>query len=285
MIGDVSVVIPCYNHAHYLPDCLNSIFRQTVQPAEVLVVDDGSTDNTATVAASYEKVRHIFQKNCGLGNTRNNGLAQAKFQYVLFQDADDILHPGALENHLKCFSENRDAAFVVGSYERIDELGQPKENWAVPAPSRADLYCALLTENFISMPGTVLYRRKVLESTGGFDPSVPGCEDYDLYLRLASSHSIAFHNNVAGYYRSVSGSMSSNGIQMFEMSLKALDRQKRNIEKNNDYLQAFEFGKKNLEFRYGKKILVNALTALVSLNFKLFAKNIGYLHALSLIHI
>src|SRR5919112_554735 len=93
----VSVIIPCYNHAHYLDQAIESVLNQSYRNFEIIVVDDGSTDETSVVASRYERVRLFQQENQGLSGARNRGLGEAKGEYVVFLDADDRLVPGALE--------------------------------------------------------------------------------------------------------------------------------------------------------------------------------------------
>src|SRR5262245_20604446 len=92
----VSVIIPCYNHAHYLGEAIESVLAQTVQDFEIIVVDDGSTDSTADVAARYPRVRYVRQNNQGLSAARNTGIKHGLGRFLVFLDADDLLLPGAL---------------------------------------------------------------------------------------------------------------------------------------------------------------------------------------------
>ena len=102
----VSVVIPCYNQAHFLPEAIKSALAQTHQPVEVVVVDDGSPDNVVDVVASYPGVRCVRQENRGRSQARNAGFRASRGKYVIFLDADDRLTPNAIESHLRCFSEH-----------------------------------------------------------------------------------------------------------------------------------------------------------------------------------
>src|SRR5919107_192619 len=98
----VSVVIPCYNQAHFLSEAIESVLAQTYPYFEIIVVDDGSTDNTSEVAGRYSGVRCIRQDNQGLSGARNSGLRHSKGEYLVFLDADDRLLPQALEVGLEC---------------------------------------------------------------------------------------------------------------------------------------------------------------------------------------
>ena len=99
----VSVIIPCYNHAHYLPTAIKSVLQQTYSPIEIIVVDDGSTDETKNVSLEYESVQYMYQENSGLSTTRNRGIQACKGDYILFLDADDWLYPHAVATNIEYF--------------------------------------------------------------------------------------------------------------------------------------------------------------------------------------
>ena len=112
----VSVIIPCYKQAQFLPEALISALSQTHGSVEVVVVDDGSPDKAAEVAAQHG-VRCIRQKNRGASEARNAGFRASHGDYVLFIDADDKLTPRSIQAHLQCFAEHPDAGFVVGAID------------------------------------------------------------------------------------------------------------------------------------------------------------------------
>ena len=121
----MSVVIPCYNQAHFLSEAIESVLAQSYPHFEIVVVDDGSTDDTPKVAARYPAVRCIRQDNRGLSAARNAGLGCSEGEYVVFLDADDRLLPEALEVGLECFDANPECAFVSGHYREISVDGSP----------------------------------------------------------------------------------------------------------------------------------------------------------------
>ena len=108
----VSVVIPCYNQAHFLSEAIESVLSQTCESFEIIVVDDGSTDNTSELASRYQKVRLLRQENRGVSAARNAGLAESEGEYVVFLDADDRLLPEALEVGLECLDDHPECAFA-----------------------------------------------------------------------------------------------------------------------------------------------------------------------------
>src|SRR5919107_4763688 len=165
--GLVSVVIPCYNQAHFLGEAIESVLAQSHLRFEIVVVDDGSTDDTAEVAACYPGVRCVRQDNRGLSAARNSGLRHSEGEYVVFLDADDRLLPEALATGLECLKSYPECAFASGRYRFIASDGsflkQPRERLV-----EKDSYVALLQRNYIGVPAVVIYRRAVFASIGGF---------------------------------------------------------------------------------------------------------------------
>src|SRR5262249_22609977 len=119
----VSIIITTFNHARFLADAIRSALAQTVTPSEVIVVDDGSTDDPAQVVAGFPEVRMIRQSNQGLAAARNTGWRAAVGDHVVFLDADDRLLPDALALNLRQFSRSPDCALVFGGYRWIDVEG------------------------------------------------------------------------------------------------------------------------------------------------------------------
>src|ERR671913_400837 len=121
--GFVSVVIPCYNQAHFLGEAIDSVLSQSYTDFEVIVVDDGSQDDTQGVASTYvdedPRVRLVSQENRGLAGARNRGLAESRGEYVVFLDSDDRLAEAALEVGVRELEANPDCAFVSGQYRAI----------------------------------------------------------------------------------------------------------------------------------------------------------------------
>ncbi len=128
----VSVIIPCYNQAHFLRESIESVLAQSYPHFEIIVVDDGSIDNTSEVAVHYPEVRCIRQNNQGVNAARNTGLRHSRGEYLVFLDADDRLLPGALKASLECFNTYPECAFVFGRFRYIAANGKPLNS---PAPS------------------------------------------------------------------------------------------------------------------------------------------------------
>jgi glycosyltransferase involved in cell wall biosynthesis len=214
----VSVVIPCYGQAHFLREAIESVIAQS-HPAEIVVVDDGSPDNTAEVATRYPQVRLVRQDNKGLAGARNSGFRVARGDYVTFLDADDRLTPNAVEAHLKCFAEHPEAQLVVGAIDHIAEDGSYVRSPRWPL-LQANFYEELLKVNHVANMIAVMARREVIANVGGFEPSCSPAEDYRLLLRAVRRFASAHHRTVVAQYRRYPASLSRRGAVM----LRALDR-------------------------------------------------------------
>ena len=247
----VSVIVPCYNQARFLSEAIESILQQEYSMLEVIVIDDGSSDDTAGVATSYRDVRFIRQSNQGLSKARNKGLIESRGEYVTFLDADDRLLPRAIETGVRALDQNPDWALVYGHYRYIDANGD-----ILPVPARRpviieDSYEGLLRHNFICMHGAVMYRRAVLELVGGFNPSLRFCEDYDLYLRIARLFPIGSHDELVAEYRIHGQAASRNHAGMLKTGIKVLHSQCHYIKENERYRRAYEEGLRAWREGYG----------------------------------
>lgn len=238
----VSVIIPCYNQAHYLKEAIDSVLNQTYKNVEVIVVDDGSKDNTAKICASYENnVRYIRVERVGLPAARNIGVQFSKGDFIVFLDADDFLYPGAVELNLYFFSINKKAAFISGIYDKIDNTGKYLDT--ITAKSKKDLnYLSLLQGNYIAMEATVMYRRDLFFYFH-FDTSLQSCEDYDLNLKISRQLPVFHHEKKIAVYRMHANNMSKNKQLMLENAMLVLKRQEkflRNTEERNALQQGLE---------------------------------------------
>jgi glycosyltransferase involved in cell wall biosynthesis len=252
-ISLISVVIPCFNQAKYLGEAIESALSQTYRNFEIVVVDDGSQDNTAEVTASYSGVKYIRQENRGLAAARNTGLHHSKGTYLVFLDADDRLLPAAIENGLTCLIAHRECAFVSGHYRYIKADGSIHNEF----PQRRikdNHYLELLRGNYIGMHATVMHRREALVNFGGFDTSLPACEDYDLYLRVARKFPIACHEKMVAEYRLHDLNMSRNAELMIKTVLSVLQGQKKYARQDRQYKKAYKSGIKFWKNHYGEKL-------------------------------
>jgi glycosyltransferase involved in cell wall biosynthesis len=250
----VTVVIPCYNQAHFLGEAIESVLSQSYRRFEVVVVDDGSTDETSEVASRYEGVRLIRQENRGLAGARNRGLGEAKGEFLVFLDADDRLLPGALEAGLGCFEAHPECALVAGHSRFIDADGLLRAEPRPSEPIGSDLYSALLERRYFLIPGSVMYRRAVIEAVGAFDTSLGAAEDYDLYFRIAKKFPVYWHHDVVLEYRKHGASMTRKAGLMLQHTVVVLRRQWKYSKADRRYREAFEVGLKSGREEYGYRL-------------------------------
>lgn len=184
----ISVIIPAYNSADYISRCIDSVLNQTFQDFEILIIDDGSTDNTREIIESYTDKRIIClkQENAGPAAARNKGLEQAKGEYIAFLDADDMWTPDKLETQIKCFSENNKLCLVFSALQLINENREVFHIKKHKKYSNDELLKQLLTDypENIPLPSTVMLKKSYLDETGFFNPKLYTGEDFDLWLRL-----------------------------------------------------------------------------------------------------
>jgi glycosyltransferase involved in cell wall biosynthesis len=227
----ISVVIPCFNQAHFLADAIESVLFQTYPHVEVVVVDDGSTDDTAAVAGRYPSVIYVRQANRGLAAARNAGLRRSSGQYLVFLDADDRLLLDALATGHAELSKRPDCAFVSGHFRFIDRDGHCQAEWPREPPP-PDAYQQLLRLNYIGMIATVMFRHSTLVTIGGFRRHAPGAEDYDAYLRITRLSAVSQHDQIVAEYRRYGSAMSDNAVGMLIGTLRALRMQRRYIQRH-----------------------------------------------------
>lgn len=188
----VSVIIPTYNRAVLLRSAINSVLSQSYEDYEIIVVDDGSTDDTEKIVneLSTDKLRYVYQENKGRSAARNYGIKLARGEYVAFLDSDDTFTPSKLEFQVQILDYNPCYGLVYSYAKIIDENGdylnaQYEGNlsgWIYP-----DLL--FIRNNVITTP-TVMVRARILAELGGFDESMDICEDLDLWCRIAREYQV-----------------------------------------------------------------------------------------------
>ncbi len=237
----VSVVIPCYWQAHFLSEAIESVLAQRYPHLELVVVDDGSSDNTAAIAGTYPGLRYIRQENAGLSAARNTGLRHSLGKYLVFLDADDRLLPNALEAGLQCFASHPECAFVYGHSRFVMFDGSPMRD-RQPVHVEGDYYLALLRSCPIAAPASVMYRREIFEVVGGFDPSLSPAADYALYYCVARQFPIRCHEQTIVEYRRHDTNMTRCFEQMLRYNLAALRTQRRYIRRSAERREAYQAG-------------------------------------------
>jgi glycosyltransferase involved in cell wall biosynthesis len=244
----VSVIIPCFKQAHFLPESIESALAQTYPRVEIIVVDDGSPDETAAVAARYPAVKYVRQSNQGLSRARNTGFRHSSGEYVVFLDSDDRLFPDALAVNLEILEARPDCAFVSGHYHFIDAAGTVFDEWEAE-PVESDPYIHLLKRNYIGNPATVMFRRETVRILGGFR-TWPAAEDYDAYLRVTRMFPVCYHGRIIVGYRRHGHAMSDDPVRMLIGTVSVLQEQWVHVRNNPAHLAAYRHGIQNSRDHY-----------------------------------
>lgn len=249
----VSVVIPCYNQGRFLREAIESARRQTHRAVEIVIVDDGSTDDTAAVARMYPAVRRLEQANQGAAAARNAGLRESRGEYLIFLDADDRLLPDAVANGLEALAAHPDWAFVTGHVRLINEDGTPN---GVPSQEHAagDGYVGLLRSNYIWTPGAVMYRRSVFESVRPFDASAGGSADYELNVRIARRFAFGCHHRIVLDYRQHGANMSADVRHMLQSAV-SVRRAQRKYVRAFGAREAWKTGIRVVQADFGERLI------------------------------
>ncbi len=258
--GRASIIVPCHDQAHFLASAVESALEQTYHDVEIIVVDDGSYDNTVEVARRLG-VRVIRRPNGGLAVARNSGAVASTGEYLAFLDADDRLLPDALSTGVYELARRPQLAFVFGHHRLVTYDGSFLAEWP-PESEPRDPYAALLRDNIVKMHAAVVYRRRTLEHVGLFDSALPACEDYDLYLRVARRLRIGAHPAVVAEYRRHGGNMSNEPARMLSAVLRVLGAQKRWVGRRPELRRAYQEGRREWRRYYGQPLVEEARRSL-----------------------
>jgi glycosyltransferase involved in cell wall biosynthesis len=220
----VSVVVPTYNMARFLPDAVRSVLDQTYGNLEVHVIDDGSTDNPRDAIASLmsdPRVHFHVIRNSGQAIAKNVGIKAARGELVAFIDADDLWVVDKLERQVPLF-DRPEIGVVYTNYRWIDINGVPMEtNKVVPRIGR--ITNELLVENFVTGMASIV-RRECFETVGAFDESLSMGIDYELWLRISTRYEFAYLDHVTYLYRSWGGQMSKNFAKRLDCAITIMER-------------------------------------------------------------
>jgi GT2 family glycosyltransferase len=222
----VSVILPAYNHAHFLPFAIESVLNQTFPDFEMIIIDDGSNDNTREVVQKFKdpRIQYFYQSNKGLSGARNTGLGLAKGEYIAFLDADDLFLPGKLGLQVSWLEANPDYGFVSGGWNVVNENG---EILLVQRPWMGTPRLELLDWLFACpvITNSVLVRQHWVEKVSGFDPQLRRVEDWDFWLRLAyAGCKMGWVNEIVCSYRMAAGQMTQNAAEQKRVSKQVMEK-------------------------------------------------------------
>jgi glycosyltransferase involved in cell wall biosynthesis len=222
----ISVVIPTYNATKTVLDTIASVQAQTHRDIEILVINDGSTDNLLECLAptvTDARVKIYSYPNGGLPVARNRGIARSTGEYIAFIDADDLWTPDKLALQLQALESNPRAGLAYSWTYFMEEDGQ-RYHTDRPIWFEGDVLKDLMLWNFLCHGSNPLIRRSVIEAVGEFDPSLPSAEDWDYWLRIATQWEFALVPQPQIYYRQSGGAMSAKVEVMEQAQLEVLDR-------------------------------------------------------------
>jgi glycosyltransferase involved in cell wall biosynthesis len=206
--------MPAYNAAPYLAESIESVLNQSFQDFELLIIDDGSQDNTAEIARQYceksQRITLVSQPNQGVSNTRNKGIQMAKGEYIAFFDADDLWMPEKLAAHIEHFKSSPNLGLSFARVEFMTFEGKPTGQFSNSRLQNIQLE-HLYYENLVITPTNAVIRRMVFEKTEWFDKNLCGTEDADVFLRVkCQGWNVEGINRVLVRYRNTLGGVSSN---------------------------------------------------------------------------
>lgn len=233
----VSVIIPTYNCARYITEAIESVLNQTCKDFEIIIIDDGSTDNTGNIINDYiEKnytIKYFYQKNKGPAAARNNGLSKARGEYIAFLDSDDIWLPEFLHKLVSKIESNPETGFIYCgclfvSAEREIIPDYIRRNYFVRGNIVLDLFC-----NYFLMTGSVVIRKQCLDKVGYFNEKLLVGEDYDLFLRVAYHYKADFVNENLFERRVLSNSLSRKDFKLDARN--DLETLKRFVKEHADF--------------------------------------------------
>jgi glycosyltransferase involved in cell wall biosynthesis len=229
-MATVDVIIPTFNAAKYLPAALESVFSQTFDDWQILLVDDGSTDNTREVVAPFldrfgSKIQYIKQNNRGLPAARNTAIRASTAEYLALLDADDVWLPCRLADSVKAFTGRPQVGLAYGLVTGIDPEGRLLETFEGNRRKAANNIASQIYMRKVELPcPTIMFRRRCIDEVGFFDDTMRATEDRDLWLRIALRYEVAFIPKVIAYYRLSPNSMSTDPKRMLKAQLQFINK-------------------------------------------------------------
>ncbi len=229
-MATVDVIVPAFNAAKTLPFALESVIAQAFHDWRILLVDDGSTDNTAQVVAPFldrlgPRIQYIRQENRGLPAARNTAIRAATAEFLALLDADDAWMPCRLAESVKTLRERPRASLAYGGVTCIDAEGRPGKTFVGRRRGAEGRIAPRIYMRKIDLPcPTITFRRSCLDEVGNFDETMRATEDRDLWLRIALRHEVAFVPRVLAYYRVSPGSMTADPQRMFQAQMQFIEK-------------------------------------------------------------
>lgn len=216
MIPEISIVIPSYNRADFVVQTVESILKQSFSNYEIIVVDDGSTDNTSEVLKPYRSLpnfRYFLQENSGRSVSRNLGIKNSRGEWLLFLDSDDMLFENALSFLTDKKRNYPEVKMIGGTYVKIDEKNNLLADFKIKEGISEELvntpYLSLINNYYLPM-GSYIVHRDVVNAGGEFDSDLEPCEDFDFCLRMARKGKLAYFKTPVAKFRQHGGNTAAD---------------------------------------------------------------------------
>jgi len=229
-MAKVDVIIPAYNAGRYLSIAIESVLAQTFDDWRILVIDDGSSDNTAEIGVSWEKrlgprLAYLRKENGGVSSARNLGIQRATADYVAMLDADDMWLPCRLAESVKVLDERPEVGMTYGFIERIDSEGRFIDTFEIVQKNGEGWIAPHIYTKMVDIPCvTVTARRRALLELGGFDENLKVTEDRDLWFRMAQRSQVALVPMIVAKYRVSGDSITSVPDRMLKAQLQFVEK-------------------------------------------------------------
>lgn len=216
---EISVIIPTFNYAHYIKEAIKSVISQTYTDFEIIVIDDGSTDDTKEVLQAYIRtnvIKYIYQKNKGLAAARNTGISSSTGRFITFLDSDDLFTKDKLQLLRTALVSHPDAGMAYGNHilwVRAKLYKKPKFS---PGTAPSGWILPQLFRNALMSVPSVMVRRECFERIGLFNESLTTTEDWEMWMRIAAEYKVVYVDKIIAYVRVHPDSMSRDFIKMGE---------------------------------------------------------------------
>lgn len=245
----ISIIIPTYNSAKFIVHALQSIFSQTYQDFEIIVIDDGSTDATKAVLEPYlDRLYYVYQENAGESSARNHGLSLAKGEYIAFLDADDLYKPNKLERQLSVFLKDSSIDVVYNDVEVVDEnlqfisILKSEEVYE----TEQDFLCMLLVRQIVPGPASIMLKRECIDSGIRYPEQYKNAEDYQFIIELAMHHRFKYLEEALYVYRRHSKNLTNNHEKQLKTEIEII--KKLGLEKLQHIVNLSNFAVLDKEF-------------------------------------